>query len=640
MNTKLSTFSFLVCCVVLLFSTLYACQPPIHTQPDGNLPEEPASGAVVDKKPDLTVAMFAPDKVLKIEIQMESKDWDAVRTQTRNYDNFLYPNCLLKPFEDSFTYQRATVTINGVVVKDVGVRKKGFVGSIDSTKPSLKIKFDEYVENQEFSGLDVLTLNNNRSDRSIVRQCITYSLFAKAGIPAPRCNFAHVSVNGQNLGLFSHIESVKKRFLARHFEKSDGRLYEGTLSDFREGWTETFEVQTQQDNPDRKDLAAMVAALKLPDSELLFALKKLIDVDRFINFWAMEVLVNHLDGYSGNTNNFYVYNDPKTGLLEFLPWGVDATMLNRTWTPGETAPAVLAKGILARRLYLLPETQKKYITALQRLLDTVWKEEQIQEEINRMEKLIVPMTGDDPFLKEDLAAGGKFSTWVDEVRSFVRNRRGQIKPALEHPPVWDTPLADKICLKIDSEVSGTFSTSFGTLGTPNPFASGKGSLGGTAKGTTITTSNVGATAGIEAHAPNRVVVQVVAQVGTTAFLVAVLSIDKTKFQTEKMITLDGMLSRGNSGLVTFDSSTQMSFIIGTLWSGSVQLSQAGLNQGDPITGTFSGKFIAYQDPTQVCYNDCLKGGKTSADCKKKVEAFRTCTQGGKQPQTCIPECGK
>ena len=38
-----------------------------------------------------------------------------------------------------------------------------------------------------------------------------------AGVVAPRCNFATVTVNGQLIGLYVHVESIKKQFVGRHF---------------------------------------------------------------------------------------------------------------------------------------------------------------------------------------------------------------------------------------------------------------------------------------------------------------------------------------------------------------------------------------------------------------------------------------
>ena len=96
---------------------------------------------------------------------------------------------------------------------------------------------------RKYHGLERLTLNNNIQDPSLVKQYLSYKLFRKAGLPAPRCNFARVHVNGQYLGVYTNVESIRKPFLKRAFNDSDGDLYEGMINDFREGMYETFEVK-------------------------------------------------------------------------------------------------------------------------------------------------------------------------------------------------------------------------------------------------------------------------------------------------------------------------------------------------------------------------------------------------------------
>jgi spore coat protein CotH len=184
--------------------------------------------------PDPSAPVFDPTRVIEVEVEIAAADWDVLRAHSRTI-NDIFGACLMEPFADPFTYFPATVTIDGRRMEQVGIRKKGFLGSLDPDKPSLLIQFDEYVE-RPFFGLRSFTVNNSKQDPSFIRQCLTYQTFAAAGVPASRCNFAHVRVNGMDLGSFVHVEGGNKDFLGRHFDDPDGNLYEGTLSDFRAGW--------------------------------------------------------------------------------------------------------------------------------------------------------------------------------------------------------------------------------------------------------------------------------------------------------------------------------------------------------------------------------------------------------------------
>ena len=134
-------------------------------------PVSPDAGpaAVADAGPDLTEAIYDPNRVIDVEIDLAAADWDDLRKQGRSIFDVLGASCLVEPPPRPFTYFSATVRIDGEEVSNVGVRKKGFFGSLSETKPSLKLKFSEYDETQTFCGLKRLTLNNNKSDASHVK---------------------------------------------------------------------------------------------------------------------------------------------------------------------------------------------------------------------------------------------------------------------------------------------------------------------------------------------------------------------------------------------------------------------------------------------------------------------------------------
>ena len=84
----------------------------------------------------------------------------------------------------------------------MGIRKKGFLGSQNPIRPSLKIKLNHVDEKGQIDGLTDLTFNNNQQDVSLVSQFMGYGLFNAIGSPAPRCAYAKLTVNGQNMGIY------------------------------------------------------------------------------------------------------------------------------------------------------------------------------------------------------------------------------------------------------------------------------------------------------------------------------------------------------------------------------------------------------------------------------------------------------
>jgi hypothetical protein len=184
-------------------------------QPDtGRGTEGGAADAGLADAGDPTAPLFDPSHIVEVRIDMVPGDWDQLRQQTRSIFDLLAGDCLAAPFPSPFTYFVGTVSVDGQTLTGVGIRKKGFIGSLSTEKPSLKLKFDHTTTSQRAFGTDDMTLNNAKQDPALVRQCLGYAAFARAGLPGPRCNFAHVVVNGADLGVFVHVEAVDKDLLA------------------------------------------------------------------------------------------------------------------------------------------------------------------------------------------------------------------------------------------------------------------------------------------------------------------------------------------------------------------------------------------------------------------------------------------
>ena len=77
------------------------------------------------------------------------------------------------------------------------MRKKGYIGSNDTKRPALKLRILWTKKAKTNLPWSEMTLNNNNQDPALVRQSLAYEVFRRAGVPAPRCSFARVTVNGR-----------------------------------------------------------------------------------------------------------------------------------------------------------------------------------------------------------------------------------------------------------------------------------------------------------------------------------------------------------------------------------------------------------------------------------------------------------
>jgi spore coat protein CotH len=557
----------------------FACSSDEASAPDAG-PIDDASPLVdaIDRSDEL----FAPGRILEVELELPEASWDALRSQTRNLLSVLSGDCLAEPFPSPFTYFEGTATLDGVTFERVGIRKKGFIGSLSADKPSLKVKLDEYLADRDHQGIETFTFNNSQQDPSYVRQCVSYDIFRKAGVPAPRCSFAHVTVNGRDLGLYVHVESLNKQFIQRHFTDDSGNLYEGTLSDFRPEFVNTFEAKSNEETTDRSDLQEVVEAAQLPDGQLVPALQQHIDLEGFLTFWATEVLVRHWDGYASNTNNFYVYHDPVSDQFEFIPWGTDGTLQPNPLVANQPPDSVFASGVLARRLYLAPSTQASYLERLRGLLETVWNEAEVLDSIDRMEASI-----------RTLAAAGNpsFADAVEEVRDMVLSRRGEIESELASgPPPWTQAPTEPLCFEPLGTLDLTFSTTWGTIGNDDIFATGTGAFAATINGMPAEVTTVGSKAGWDPDsAEPRAAIQAAAQLADGSFYIAFIQVVPYAF-TPGMIQHDLFTVFG--GLIHWVPGGAFT-LVGMFGEGTLTLDDASLEDGEPVMGQVRTEIVTW-----------------------------------------------
>ncbi len=223
----------------------------------------------------------------------------------------------------SRTYVTATVSEGGKVFEKVGVHLKGSTGSFRTldTKPALTLNFERFGPGQKFHGLGKIHLNNSVEDPSYLNEWLGGELFRAAGVPAPRVAHALVELNGRKLGLYVLKEGFTEDFLALHFRRTDGNLYD---TGGGHEVTDAMERNSGAGPDNHADLQALAAAAQEPDLARRWQrLGQTLDVERFVSFMAMEVMAGHRDGYCLARNNFRIYHDPAADRMIFLPHGMD-----------------------------------------------------------------------------------------------------------------------------------------------------------------------------------------------------------------------------------------------------------------------------------------------------------------------------
>ena len=403
--------------------------------------------------------IFPTDRIVDVQITVSQQDWDTIRFQSRDFMAALSASRQFAPMESPFTYVEASVSIDGVVFPKVGLRKKGFIGSLSHTRPSLKIKLNHIDEEGEIEGLTNLTLNNNKQDTNLMSQFMGYALFNAIGSPAPRCAYAKVTVNGENLGIYSHVETVRKSLLKRAFGNGNGPLYEGTVVDFYEGWENSFEHKRGDDTRGRAQINALIDLLADPKATET-EIGELVDLESFYRFWAAEGLVGFWDGYSGNKNNFFLYLNPEDNKFHFIPWGMDSVFTKHSkleFMNDARAPiSVKTQGLIAYKLYQFESGRRQYREVLTEILDKHWNTAELLASLDKIAVMVEPhLVPTQRVIEEEWNRGGRswekfsqptFESELEAARNFIRNRKNDIQTEIaDGMPIWrkrpDPPFA-------------------------------------------------------------------------------------------------------------------------------------------------------------------------------------------------------
>ena len=390
---------------------------------------EPSPPPGVDPRAGVT---FSPDHLLCVRVSMDAADLERLRGDNAfgasSIEGFraaavewLFASCD-QDAVSQFTWFGADLDVDGVRLTKVGIRKKGFLGSLSAAKPSIKIETDYQIADQRLGDTEHITLNNLKNDPTRFASCLAYETFAAAGHPAPRCNLASVMLNGLPHGPYAHVEDLKKPFLKRVFGNSAGSLYEATAGDLTvnflagisPGHLHRWEAKTKETDPTGAPLVRVAQALRVPDERLLDALGTHVNLDRFYTFWALEALVGQADGYASRRNNFQVYFDPDDGdRAVFVPWGADEVF--QDGADEALGLRVYALGELSRRLSRIPAAAAAFEAELQRLLDEVWDEAALLASVDRFATQ-VRNAQDDPAYERAVVATRR---WIAGRRAVV-----------------------------------------------------------------------------------------------------------------------------------------------------------------------------------------------------------------------------
>ncbi len=324
----------------------------IGSTPDGKNPFDKPDDDSVEQAPGDTASDTAADSGDPVESEFFDDSF------IHEIEITLSPDAKTALRREPYEFTEGSITVDGAFFDRVGVRLRGKIGSFRTLtgKPKFKIDFNLYESEQRLGVYKALALNNEVVDCSYLREPAGYEVLRQIGVPVPRTVFTHVTVNGDDYGMYVGLEYPDDVFLASRYSDPSGNLYDGKyvyydngsyqLIDFTPELVEYFSLEEGTDvaNADVEAIADNVNGAGA--FEYKFA--DLVDIETFHRHLAGEQWIGHIDGYALNTNNYRVYFDPTDGRADLLAYDLDYAFLSAGgWGMSWGAP----RGILVQNCW-------------------------------------------------------------------------------------------------------------------------------------------------------------------------------------------------------------------------------------------------------------------------------------------------
>jgi spore coat protein CotH len=378
--------------------------------------------------------------VLVPQLSFAETSDDLFDSRTLHQINLYIHSADLAQLRDRYnenTYYPVDLEWQGMRVRNAGVRVRG-LASRSPIKPSLNIDFGRYVAGQEFLGLNELVLDNVLKDPSLIRERTSMAFITRMGHPAPRESFARVYINGAYEGLYTVVEAVDARFLARELGDGLGYLFElkftnefraEDLGDDYGVYKQRFEARTHRLEPD-STLYAPIQALfheanQNVDGTWRERVSWFIDLPQLVTYVAIETFLGEVDGFLGYAGmaNFYLHRPVATNVHRLIAWDRDSTFQDIESDIFFRAD----ENVLFRRAMLFPDLRSLYLDVLTDCARSAERERFLETEIQRADQLVRAAVAEDvskPFSNDE------YDRAVAHLRDFARRRPGVVLNAV------------------------------------------------------------------------------------------------------------------------------------------------------------------------------------------------------------------
>jgi len=349
----------------------------------------------------------------------------------------------------------ATLTVDGTAYPNVGVRFKGSSSYEEVIKTSRKVPFNislQFAENNpKLMGYKTLNLHNFYDDPSMLRELFFYNRI-RHHVPAAKACFVRLYINGEDWGLYGHVQQLNKDFLEEWFFSDDGPHWSGEapgstgkpstgwgngtsgmnyLGDDIVSYQSYYTLQSSDISDPWPRLAGACKVLNsTPADSATVVMPRHFDVDRILWFLACEIAFADQDGYVRKGEaDYHVYYEPETGRITPLESDGNATLKPKqaTWSPFHNETNVNFP--LLNRLLSVPQYRQRYLAHLRTIVANQLHPVSGGQVLDNYKSQIDALVKSDPL---KLHTYEQFIAGVAALKSVINSRRNYL---LSHPEV-------------------------------------------------------------------------------------------------------------------------------------------------------------------------------------------------------------
>lgn len=346
--------------IISLFMGLSSCDMSLNQIDDENQTNEPIQ-PVDDKKGENIESFerfFDDTKVKTLHVKITNDKWEELHNAMKDYYNQFghYRTDYMVEADLLYSDEIGTVEINQIGFRTRGNTSRGPIQYDDGNLAisSFKLSFHESYEpknkNRTAFELEEIDLKNNKNyDSTYLTEKYALDLFSSFGVFSAKTTLVRLLITIGNqehyYGIYTAFEPIDDNFIKRRLtkEESQGNLYKTLwqqfgpanlgypildraigMKDEATDYRPSYDLKTNKTENNHTNLEQFIKDInEKTGASFKTYIETHFEVDMFLRYLAVGVMLGNPDDYRSMGNNYYLYQNSLTNKWMIIPYDYD-----------------------------------------------------------------------------------------------------------------------------------------------------------------------------------------------------------------------------------------------------------------------------------------------------------------------------